>query len=82
MTILDFVVTENDVQQVSLGEINYFHLKEGEKIQYRVLPIPAEEIEEETIQIVTSDLEGFATSITECSASKGCQFALLAKRSG
>ncbi len=32
MTILDFVVTENDVQEVSLGEINYFHLKEGEKI--------------------------------------------------
>ncbi len=61
-----------------MGQVSYFNLQKGEKINYKLIAENTDIHETKKIKLILSDASKFTSTVKECSISSGCQFTLQA----
>jgi len=64
-----------DVQWVEMGEESFFDLKKGEKINYKLVPLPKDAKGIDKINIFAFESTKFKTNVSSCDPT-GCDFVL------
>ena len=74
MIIVDFAITDNLVQEISINEYSYFQLDPGQSLRYLLIPVE-EASQKDRVRIRSNAFNGkVKVSESECSAVTGCNF--------
>ena len=71
--MINFVIDPENRQEIKAGEISYFHIRNGQKILYKV-PADAEASDEKKVYIYLSNKNALTVNETECKVKSGCEF--------
>lgn len=71
MTLVGFVISEANVQEVDVSERNYFHLKKGQNISYELLP-DGSAADTDQVYFILKNATNAELTESNCSAKTGC----------
>lgn len=75
--MINFVLNPQYRQEIEAGEISYFHIRNGQKLLYKV-PAEAEASDDKKVYIYVSNKTALAVNATECKVKSGCEFEVTA----
>lgn len=78
MTVINYAISEAEIQEVDMSQRNYFDLKKGQTIKYQLLPNYDAE-DSVSVYFILSNSSNIQLSEDNCSAKVGCTIELTAE---